>query len=466
MKSFFSEEFLLKNEIARKLYENYAKTVPIIDYHCHLSAEEIANDRKYENITQVWLEGDHYKWRLMRANGIEEQYITGKASDYDKFIKWAETIEYAIGNPLYHWTVLELKRYFKVEVLLTKENADTIWKHCNKIIKSGEFSARKLIQNSKVELICTTDDPIDTLYWHKKLAETPDFNVKVLPTFRPDNAMKIYLPTFVSWIEKLESVCEMRISTLEELCLALRSRMEYFKKYGCIISDHGLDSVPNFIWNEELAKSAFEKRILGHEISVEECEAYQTYLFNFFGTFYGENGWVMQLHIGAMRNNNKIKFKQLGADSGYDSISDNNFGESLSHHLNALEEIKSLSKTIIYTLNPNKNSILSTLAGCFYGEGIRSKIQFGTAWWFNDHIEGMRDQMKSLASLGYFANFIGMLTDSRSFLSYTRHEYFRRILCQLVSEWAEGDEIPRDVEYLGKIIENISYYNAKYYFNI
>lgn len=463
MKEFMNSDFLLSTETAKKLYHNHGGKMPIIDYHCHISPQEIAQDRKFDNITQVWLGGDHYKWRLMRANGIEERYITGDAPDREKFQKWAETLPKAIGNPLYHWSHLELKRYFGYEGILNKDTAEEVWKLANSKLKS--MSPRTIMEQSNVKAICTTDDPIDSLEWHKKIAEDESFNIDVYPAFRPDKAINIEKRDYLDYIEKLSSVSNIEIKSFSDLCEALSKRITYFEELGCRASDHALEYIMYRPASEEELESIFENRLNGQVPKKEEELKFKTALMIHLGKEYHKRDWVMQLHYGAQRDNNTDMFEKLGPDTGYDSIFDYSSSAQMGALLNALNISKELPKTIIYSLNPNDDATIDTIIGCFQDSAAVGKLQHGSAWWFNDHKKGMIDQMTSLANNGLLANFIGMLTDSRSFLSYTRHEYFRRILCDLIGNWVENGEYPNDMDLLGKIVEDISYNNTKNYFN-
>jgi glucuronate isomerase len=466
MKKFMDENFLLSNSTAINLYHNYAKDMPIIDYHCHLNPKEIYENKKFKNITELWLYGDHYKWRAMRSNGVDEKYITGDSSDYDKFMAWARTLQVAIGNPLYHWTHLELQRFFEIHDVLTEKTAPVIWEKVNELLNGEGFSARDLIKKSNVKIICTTDDPIDSLEYHLKLKDESDFGVKVLPAFRPDKGLEINKATFNPWLEKLGQVSERTIENYDEFLQALESRLRFFHSVGCRVSDHALDSVTYMEGSREEINNIFAKALKGETVSVEEESKYKTYTLQFLGRLYSELGWTMQLHIAAMRNNNTKMFKHLGPDTGFDSINDGEIAYPLSRLLDSLEVNNSLPKTILYTLNPKDNYVLGTMLGNFQGSEVPGKIQFGSAWWFVDNKEGMIEQMKTLANLGLLSRFVGMLTDSRSFLSYTRHEYFRRILCNLIGEWVENGEVLEDMEILGSIVQGISYNNAKEYFGM
>jgi glucuronate isomerase len=460
------ENFLLSNVTAINLYHNYAKDMPIIDYHCHLNPKEILENKKFKNITEAWLYGDHYKWRAMRANGIDEKYITGDADDYEKFMAWAKTMPMAIGNPLYHWTHLELQRYFGIYEVLNEKTAPAIWEKANKLISGEGFGARDLIIKSNVKALCTTDDPIDSLEYHLKLKEDKGFDVKVLPALRPDKGLQINKDTFIPWVEKLAKVSEKNIQSYDEFLEALEARVRFFNEVGCRISDHGLDSMTYMEASKEEVCDIFARALKGQNFSKKEESQYRTYTLLFLGKLYSELGWTMQLHMGALRNNNTKMFRKIGADTGFDSINDEELAYSLSRLLDSLEVENSLPKTILYTLNPKDNYILGTTIGNFQGTEIPGKIQFGAAWWFLDNKEGMIEQMKTLANIGLLSRFVGMLTDSRSFLSYTRHEYFRRILCNLLGEWALNGEVPEDIELLGSIVQGICYNNAKEYFAI
>ncbi|MCI8834526.1 MAG: glucuronate isomerase [Ruminococcus sp.] len=464
MKAFMDRDFLLNSKTARMLFHEHADKMPILDYHCHINPEEIAKDRKFENITQVWLGGDHYKWRQMRSNGVEEKYITGDASDREKFQKWAETLEKAIGNPLYHWSHLELKKYFGYEGHLCGRTAEEVWNLCNAKLQEDRMSVRNLIRQSNVTLLCTTDDPADSLEWHKVIADDPEFEVQVLPAWRPDKAMNIEKPDYTEYLEKLGKAAELEIRTFADLKAALKKRMEFFDSYGCRASDHGLEYVMYVPASDETVEALFAKRLKGEELTKEEVLVFKTAFMIFVGREYHRLGWAMQLHYGCKRDNNTFRYSQLGPDTGYDCIDNYTPSAQLADFLNALNATDELPKTIIYSLNPNDNAVIGTILGCFQDAGVAGKVQQGSAWWFNDHKTGMIEQMTSLANLGLLGNFIGMLTDSRSFLSYTRHEYFRRILCELIGGWVENGEYPADMEVLGRMVEDISYRNAVRYF--
>lgn len=464
MKKFMDENFLLETETAKKLFFEVAKDLPIYDYHCHLSPEEIYEDKQFQNITEVWLGGDHYKWRFMRWMGVPEEQITGGASDYDKFLAYAKAIQFAAGNPLYHWSHLELQRYFGIYETLTEKTAPEIWEKANAIISGGGFSARKLIEKSNVAFIGTTDDPTSDLKYHIALAEDKNFKTTVRPTFRPDPAVNIQKDGFTEYIEKLGQSCGATISDIDGLYQALASRIEFFHQAGSRISDHGIVSVPFLKADKNEVDAIFKKALSGETVSDCEAEKYQTAVMLFCGKEYAARGWVMQLHAAAIRNNNTPMFRKLGPDTGFDSILNVNLAEKLSRFMDTLLIDGNLPKTILYSLSPIDNSLLVSMAGNFEGDGIKGKIQHGSAWWFNDHIDGMLDQMKTLGNLGALASFVGMLTDSRSFLSYPRHEYFRRILCNLIGGWVENGMYTDDREILDKLIADVCFNNAKNYF--
>ncbi|MGN1105534.1 MAG: glucuronate isomerase [Huintestinicola sp.] len=464
MNKFMDENFLLKSELAVELYHKYAKQQPIFDYHCHLSPREIAEDKKYDNITQLWLGGDHYKWRLMRQNGIDEAYITGDASDYDKFTYWAKALENAVANPLYHWSHLELKRYFGYEGELNSKTADEVWNLCNEKLQSSDFSARELIKKSNVYCIGTTDDPVDSLEWHKKIQEFDDFDTKVIPTFRPDRLFSVNEASFIEYLDELSKAAVIRISDLESLKNALRNRMEHFAAFGCVSSDHSFSIVPFVPIEENEADIILKKRLSGELLSERETLGYITSLMLFLAREYKRHNWVMQLHFGVVRNSNTKMFGRIGKDTGFDRILGNVDIEKLALFLDDLDSKDSLPKTVLYSLNPNDNAAINILCGCFNETGIKGKVQHGAAWWFNDHKTGMEDHLQGLADSGSIAVFIGMLTDSRSFLSYTRHEYFRRILCNFIADKVNAGEFANDTERLGQIVKDISFGNAKEFF--
>ena len=458
------KDFLLSTETAKKLYHEYAEVMPVLDYHCHINPQEIYEDRKFENITQVWLGGDHYKWRQMRSNGVDEYYITGEASDREKFQKWAETLELAIGNPLYHWSHLELQRYFGYEGCLNGETAEEVWNLCNAKLAQDSMTVRNIIRQSNVTLLCTTDDPVDSLEWHKKLAEDDSFEVKVLPAWRPDKAMNLEKVDYLDYLKRLSVASGVEVKDYETLLRALQIRMDFFASMGCSVSDHGLNYVMYNPASEDEIRDIFAKRLLGVMPNEKEEAQFKTAVLVWLGKQYYTKNWVMQLHYGAKRDNNARIFNLLGPDTGVDSINNYAPASELADFLNALEGSKTLPKTIIYSLNPMDNAVIGTIMGCFQGTEAVGKIQQGSAWWFNDHKTGMIEQMTNLANLGLLGNFIGMLTDSRSFLSYTRHEYFRRILCELIGNWVENGEYPEDYKVLEKIVKGISYNNAMRYF--
>ena len=464
MKPFMDKDFLLSTETAQELYHGYAAQVPVLDYHCHINPQEIAEDRKFDNITQVWLGGDHYKWRQMRSNGIDEYYITGGASDREKFQKWAETLDTAIGNPLFHWSHLELQRYFGYTGVLGADTAEEVWNLCNAKLQEPSMSVRNLIRQSGVTLICTTDDPADDLRWHKVIAEDDSFDVQVLPAWRPDKAMNLEKPDYADYLKTLGAAAEMEIKTYADLKEALKKRMAFFDSMGCRASDHALEYVMYVPAAEDEIEAIFAKRLAGEPITREEELKFKTAYMIFVGGEYARLGWAMQLHYGCKRDNNTGMYNKLGPDTGYDCI--NNYAPSsqMADFLNALNETGNLPKTIIYSLNPNDDEAIGTILGCFQNSDAVGKIQQGSAWWFNDNKTGMMKQMTSLANLGLLGNFIGMLTDSRSFLSYPRHEYFRRILCELLGTWVENGEYPKNMDKLGTIVKGISYNNAINYF--
>ena len=465
MTPFMNEDFLLKTDTARKLYHDHAAKMPIIDYHCHINPQEIYEDKRYNSITEVWLGGDHYKWRAMRSCGVAEYYITGDATPAEKFQKWAETIPNLIGNPLYHWTHLELQRYFGIYEPLNGENAMEIYEKCNQILAQADMSARGIIAKSNVKLLCTTDDPADDLRWHEKMAEDATMPAIVLPAFRPDKAMRADKPDFPQYLQKLEGVVGYAINTMDDMRRALAERIDYFEAHGCRTADHGLDYAFYVEASEEQLNDIFARAKAGKGITWEEQLAYHTALLISCGKSYKKYDWVNQLHFGCIRDNSRKMHGKLGVDTGFDAINDQSNALGLSRLLSAYEMSDALTKTIVYSLNPSDNGVVGSLIGCFQSDSpIPGRLQQGSAWWFNDHKPGMEAQMVSLMSLGAFGTFNGMLTDSRSFLSYTRHEYFRRILCNLVGRMVEDGEYPADMTYLGQMIENISYNNTRKYF--
>ena len=458
--------FLLNTQTARTLFHETAARCPIIDYHCHLNPREIYEDRRYENITQVWLGGDHYKWRLMRCAGVPEKYITGtETTDYEKFVKWAGVLGKSIGNPLYHWSHLELRAYFGYQGALSARTADEVWNLCNEKLRSAGYSARGLIAMSNVETVCTTDDPIDSLEWHQKLAADPSFQTAVLPAWRPDKTMNIEKPDYPDYLAKLAAAAGIEIKTFADLKTAIRLRMDYFEQNNCCLSDHGLNYVAYAPASEEEVEAIFARRLAGEAMTADDQARFKTACMLFLGKQYHDRSWTMQLHYGCRRDNNLTMYAKMGPDTGFDCINDHTPAAQTAAFLGALEADGALPQTILYSLNPNDNQAIDTICGCFQSDEAVSKIQHGSAWWFNDHFQGMTDQLVSLANLGYLAGFVGMLTDSRSFLSYPRHEYFRRILCRLLGEWVEDGRFPCDMEILTEIVNDICYGNAKKYFH-
>ena len=465
MKPFMNEDFLLGTETARKLYHDHAEKMPVIDYHCHINPMEIYEDKRYDTITEVWLGGDHYKWRAMRSCGVPERYITGDATPAEKFQKWAETIPNLIGNPLYHWTHLELHLYFGITEPLTGDNAMEIYETCNRILAQPDMSVRGIIRKSGVKLICTTDDPVDDLKAHELLAADPTAPAVVLPAFRPDKAMRADKPTFPQYVSQLETVVGYAINTVEDMRRALADRIAYFADHGCRVSDHALDYCFCEEAAEEELNDIFARAKAGKGITWGEQLKYHTALLIAVGKEYSRRDWVVQFHFGCLRDNSRGNFRKLGPDTGFDSMNDAPNAAGLARLLGTLEEQNALGKPILYSLNPSDNGIVGSIMGAFQTDSpIPGKIQQGSAWWFNDHKPGMEAQMVSLMSLGAMGSFNGMLTDSRSFLSYPRHEYFRRILCNLFGNLVENGEYPADLERLGKMVENISYNNTLRYF--
>lgn len=464
MKPFLDENFLLQSKTAEKLYHDFAKSLPIIDYHNHLIPDQIANDKQFENITQVWLAGDHYKWRAMRANGVDEKYITGDASDFEKFEKWAETVPYTLRNPLYHWTHLELQRYFGITDILSGKTARKIYDECSAKLQTPAYSVRGLLAKMNVEAVCTTDDPLDSLNFHQQLAQE-GVALKMLPAFRPDKAMNSDDVTGLNeYIDKLESVVGSSISSFQDYLNALKSRHDYFAANGCSISDHGLEQIYAEDYTDQEITSIFEKIRSKQEISYEENLKFKSAMLICFAEWDHEKGWVQQYHLGALRNNNARMLRQLGPDTGWDSIGDFSQARMLSKFLNRLDNQDQLAKTIIYNLNPADNELIATMIGNFNDGSIAGKVQFGSAWWFLDQKDGMIKQLNALSNMGLLSRLVGMLTDSRSFLSFPRHEYFRRIICNLFAEDIENGELPDDLDWVGKIVQDISYFNAKNYF--
>ena len=465
MRNFMDENFLLSTETAQKLYDA-CKDTPIFDWHCHLQPKEIYENKQPEDIAYLWLAGDHYKWRGMRSCGISEDYITGDKSPYEKFKAWAEAVPNFIGNPLYHWTHLELQRYFDIYEPLSPATCDAIWEKANNKIKAGGFTPRELIEKSNVSYVCTTDDAADTLEYHQLLREDKSFKCKVLPAFRPDKALGIELPGYNEWVQALENVMGERVESFTALKKALLSRIEFFKEMGCRASDHAFTYVPYNRATEEELNVIYKKRLTGETLSTAEVDKYKTELMLFLANEYARLGWGMEIHIGAMRNNNGVMFKKLGPDTGYDSVADYEIAVNLSRLLDAMNSEYALPKTVLFTLNPKDNYVLGTMLGNFQNDEAQSKIQFGSAWWFNDNYDGMRQQMQTLMNLGVISKFVGMITDSRSFLSYPRHEYFRRILCELLGDLVEEGKYPCDIEFLSKVVQDISFNNAVRYFGV
>ena len=468
MASIINEDFMLYNETGKELYRSAAKDLPIIDFHNHLSAREIYEDKSYQNLSEVWLGGDHYKWRAMRAAGVAEEYITGEAAPYDKFLAWAGTVQECFGNPLYHWTHLELARYFGIYESLNKETAPAIWDEANAKLQQG-LSARTLLKMQKAEVLCTTDDPADTLLWHQKLAKDPSLSdFRVLPTFRPDRVVHLEKEDFPEYLEKLGQAAGVEIDSVAALLKALTLRLEHFMQTGCCVTDHSLEG-PFFAEADEgEVEDIFRQRLKGKPVSSEEQAKYKGYVLSRLGRLYASRNLVMQLHIGALRNNSGRNFKGLGADTGFDSLNDFAYAPQLGRLLDAMDRTNELPRTILYCLNPKDTPMLAAMAGNFQenGKGIRGKVQLGAAWWFCDHAHGMESQMQALMDVGLLSVFVGMLTDSRSFLSFPRHEYFRRILCNMVGEIVEKGQYPKDMEYLGKMVRGICYENARQYFAI
>lgn len=467
MDGFLNRNFLLDTPAARRLYHEYAENMPIVDYHCHINPQEIWEDRRFENITQLWLGGDHYKWRLMRANGIDEHFITGDASDREKFQKFAETLPRAIGNPMVHWCHLELKNYFGYEGFLTGETAQQVWDLCcDRLANDPAMSARGLIRGSNVAMIGTTDDPCSDLIWHEKLAADESFPVQVLPSFRPDPALNIHKAGFAQYISKLAETTGRKLETVTDVCDALSERIVFFDAHGCRAADHGLDYLVCCPVDTGTATAALQKALDGQPLTAEEIEGYQTVLLLHCAREYAKRGWVMQLHFSCMRNPNSRMMAALGPDTGFDCIAVTDNCAAAHRLMDTLYQEGMLPKTVLYSLNPADNAWIDSLTGAFQGTEAAGKVQHGSAWWFNDHKAGMTEQMVSLANMGILGNFIGMLTDSRSLLSYARHEYFRRILCSLLGSWMENGEYPADFALVGGLVQDICYNNAKRYFNL
>lgn len=466
MRTFMDEDFLLSTQTARKLYYDYAEDQPIFDYHCHLNPQYIAEDYQFHDLTDIWLSGDHYKWRALRTAGVAEHFITGSASSYEKYQAWAKTVPLCIGNPIYHWTHLELRRPFGfTNILFNPESAERVWFECNEKLRQPEFSARGIMQQMNVALAGTTDDPIDDLNFHQMIACDKNFDINVVPSWRPDRVFKIEHPDFKEYIEQLALVSDIEITSFDSLKRSLLKRLNYFDKCGCKSADHGIEIVRfSPIPDEKVLDQILKLRLNNQPLTEKQVAQFSSAILVWLGQEYHRRHWVMQMHIGALRNNNTRMFKLLGADAGFDSIGDRSFAEPLSYLLDAMDQTDQLPKTILYCLNPRDNEMLGAMIGNFQTGEIAGKIQFGSGWWFNDQKDGMERQIEQLSQLGLLSQFVGMLTDSRSFLSYTRHEYFRRILCEKIGKWVENGEAPNDLNLLGGMVQNICYHNAKSYF--
>lgn len=463
IKAFLDEDFLLNNRMARVLYHDYARHQPIIDYHNHLPPDEIAQDKAFPTITQAWLQGDHYKWRAMRTFGIDEAFITGEADDQDKFLKWAETVPYTIRNPLFHWTHLELQRYFDIDELLFPGTAPAIYQECNRILSGEGVGAQGLLQKMNVEVVCTTDDPIDSLAYHQ-IYQAQQPSIQMYPAFRPDRAIQIQLGGYNAYIDKLGEQAGIDIRSYDQLLEALQNRIDFFHTKGCRLSDHGLSKACARSFSEQALQAIFTKRRNEEEVPLEEAEVFTSGLMHQLGQLYAEKGWVMQLHLGALRNANSRLTHRIGPNTGFDSIGDFQQAADLATFLDRLDAIDQLPKTILYNLNPRDNEVMASMIGNFNDGSVRGKIQFGSAWWFLDQKDGMEKQINTLSNMGLLSCFVGMLTDSRSFLSFPRHEYFRRILCNIIGKEVHQGELPCDERWLGGIVSNICYHNAKAYF--
>jgi glucuronate isomerase len=466
MDLFITENFLLHNETAIALYHTYAKEQPIIDYHCHLPPQEIAENKKFANLTQIWLYGDHYKWRAMRTNGVNERFVTGDASDWEKFLAWAETVPKTLRNPLYHWTHMELKRPFGIsDKLLNKDTAKAIWEACNAKLAQDEFSVRGILQQFKVRLVCTTDDPTDSLEYHQSIRQDTGFNIRVLPAFRPDKGMTVEnSAAFREWVGKLAAAAEIDIINFSDYLAALRKRRDFFHSQGCRLSDHGVETVYAEDYTETEIKNIFGKALAGSSLDHRDILKFKSAMFHELGLMYHEKGWTQQFHIGALRNNNSRMFRTLGPDTGFDSIGDFEIARPLAKLLNQLDDGNKLPKTILYNLNPRDNELMATMIGNFQDGSVAGKMQYGSAWWFLDQLDGMKKQLEALSNMGLLSRFIGMITDSRSFLSYPRHDYFRRLLCNMLGEDMEKGLIPNDTALVGNMIADISFNNANEYF--
>lgn len=465
MKKFLDENFLLRTKTAQQLYHEYAKQMPVIDYHNHLPPQQIAEDKQFGNLTQAWLYGDHYKWRAMRTNGIDESYCTGNQPDRDKFQRWAETVPYTLRNPLYHWTHLELQRYFGITEILNPESAGRIYDQCTEMLQSPSHSVRQLLRMMNVKLVCTTDDPVDSLEFHKQIQED-GFEIPVLPAFRPDMAMQVSQPTvFNNYVRKLEAATNIAISSFDDFLYALQNRHDFFASMGCMVSDHGLEEIYADDFTGSEIDAIFHKIHGGKELNEAEQRKFRSAMLIHFAEWDWEKGWVQQFHLGAMRNNNSRMMQELGPDTGWDSMGDFKQGRSLARFLDKLDTNNKLARTIIYNLNPSDNALFATMIGNFNDGSVAGKIQWGSGWWFLDQKDGMIKQINTLSNMGLLSRFVGMLTDSRSFLSFPRHEYFRRILCDLFGEEIEQGELPNDLPWVGKVIQDICYNNNKNYFN-
>ncbi len=466
MKKFLGEDFLLSTEAARRLYHEYAKELPVIDYHCHLPPQQIAADHRFSNLTQAWLYGDHYKWRALRANGVEEGYVTGEKPDWEKFQKWAETVPYTLRNPLYHWTHLELQRYFAIGDILDGKTAKQIYDRCTEHLQSEEYSVRNLLRKMRVEVVCTTDDPVDSLEHHRQIRDD-GFEIPILPAFRPDQAMNVDHPgRFNAYIGRLEAAADVAISGFSDYLFALQNRHDFFSSMGCTVSDHGLEELYAEEFTGWEVETIFNKVRGGKELTEMERRKFKSAMLIHFAEWDWEKGWVQQFHLGALRNNNSRMTRRLGPDTGWDSIGDFSQGRSLARFLDRLDKDDKLAKTILYNLNPADNELVATMIGNFNDGSVAGKVQYGSAWWFMDQKDGMTRQINTLSNMGLLSRFVGMLTDSRSFLSFPRHEYFRRVLCNLFGEEMTDGELPDDMGWIGKVVRDICYYNARRYFHL